>query len=197
MARGPRSKGPTRNPSRELQELFTLGQPLVTEQNVRNGALALAGWYVDWEKATATFIDERWASLGAGQKVSFLGKKVYRYNEVVDAIVDHPDAPIHRGQAVVPLVGTNPSAEKLGALAKTYRASGLDNRRLVEAIVRDPVFLRKRHTRPRYPIEWVIAAMSAMGMAGQRQRMVDLLWESGNLPSTRRRSRAGPPACAG
>ena len=86
-------EGPNENYARELQELFTIGQPLVKEQNVRNGALALAGWYVDWDTASAHFIDERWASLGAGQKVSFLGKQVYRYNEVVDAVCDHPAMP--------------------------------------------------------------------------------------------------------
>lgn len=184
-------EGPNENYSRELQELFTIGQPLVKEQNVRNGALALAGWYVDWDTASAHFIDERWASLGAGQKVSFLGKQVYRYNEVVDAACDHPNMPrFIAAKLWYQLVGTNPSADKLDALARTYRSSKLNNKALVSAIVRDPMFLRKRFTRPRYPIEWVIAAMSAMGMGNQRQRMVDLLWETGNLPFY-------PPSVAG
>lgn len=184
-------EGPNENYSRELQELFTIGQPLVTEQNVRNGALGLAGWYVDWDTATSHFIDERWASLGSRQKVSFLGKQVYRYDQVVDAACDHPAMPRFIVDKVwYQLVGTKPSAAKRDALATTYRRSGLDNRTLVEAIVRDPVFLQKRHTRPRYPVEWVVAAMAAMGMEGDRGRMVDLLWSMGNLPFY-------PPSVAG
>ena len=35
-------------------------------------------------------------------------------------------------------------------------------------------------TRPRYPIEWVIAAMGALGTLNDRQHMVDLLWETGH-----------------
>lgn len=184
-------EGPNENHSRELQELFSIGQPLVTEQNVRNGALALAGWYVDWDTATSHFIDERWASLGAGQKKRFLGKQVYRYDQVVDAACDHPGMPRFIAEKLwYQLVGTRPSAAKLDSLARTYRGSNLSNRRLVEAIVRDPLFLQKRFTRPRYPIEWVIAAMTAMGMGNDRQRMVDLLWEMGNLPFY-------PPSVAG
>jgi len=184
-------QGPNENYSRELQELFSIGQPLVTEQNVRNGALGLAGWYVDWETATAHFIDEPWASLRSNQKVRFLGKQVYRYNEVVDAACDHPAMPrFIAAKLWYQLVGTKPSAARLDALAATYRASNLSNRKLVEAIVRDPVFLQKRFTRPRYPVEWVVAAMTAMGMGTDRQRQVDLLWEMGNLPFY-------PPSVAG
>jgi uncharacterized protein (DUF1800 family) len=184
-------QGPNENYSRELQELFSIGQPLVTEQNVRNGALALAGWYVDWDTASAHFIDERWASLGAGQKVKFLGKWVYRYDQTVDAACDHPAMPRFIANRIwYQLVGTKPSAAKLDRLASIYRNANLNNRKLVEAIVRDPVFLQKRHTRPRYPLEWVIAAMSALGMGNDRGRMVDLLWEMGNLPFY-------PPSVAG
>jgi uncharacterized protein (DUF1800 family) len=184
-------QGPNENYSREIQELFGIGQPLVTETNVRNGALALAGWYVDWETATSHFIDERWASLGQNQKKRFLGTWVYRYDQVVDAVCDHPNMPRFIAEKVwYQLVGTRPSAAKLDALARVYRASGLSNRRLVEAIVRDPAFLQKRFTRPRYPIEWVVSAMAAMGMGNDRQRMVDLLWSMGNLPFY-------PPSVAG
>ncbi len=184
-------EGPNENYARELQELFTIGQPLVREDNVRNGALALAGWYVDDDTAKARFIDERWASLGARQAVPFLGRRVYRYDQVVDAVCDHPNnARFIAAKIWYQLVGTNPSAQKLDALARRYRAARLSNRALVEAIVRDPLFLRKRHTRPRYPLEWMIAATSALGMGNQRQRQVDMLWEMGNLPFY-------PPSVAG
>jgi uncharacterized protein (DUF1800 family) len=184
-------QGPNENYSRELMELFTIGQENVSQRNVENGALALAGWYVDWETATAHFIDERWASLGANQKVPYLGRQVYRYDEVVDAACAHSATARYIANKLwYQLVGVKPSSTKLSHVASVYRSSGLSNRRLVETIVRDPVFLQKRLTRPRTPVEWVIPAMAAMGMAGDRERMVDQLWQMGQLPFY-------PPSVAG
>ncbi|MGI8533269.1 MAG: DUF1800 family protein [Candidatus Limnocylindrales bacterium] len=183
--------GPNENYSRELQELFSIGQENVTQENVLNGALALAGWHVDWEAATSVFIDERWASLASDQKVSFLGKQVYRYDGVVDAACDHPQMPAFiADKAWRYLVGTIPSATKLASLASTYRQTGLDNRALVEAIVRDPAFLKKRMTRPRYPVEWVTAALGAAGLQDDPDLAADTLWQMGQLPFY-------PPSVAG
>jgi len=176
-------QGPNENYARELQELFSIGQKNVTQTNVSNGALALAGWYVDWDTASAIFTDERWASLGSNQKVPFLGKHVYRYDEVVDAVCDHHAMPgFIAAKLWYYLVGVTPSKAKVSSLAATYRASGLNNKALVKAILHDPMFLQKRSARPRYPVEWVLAATAAMGLAADRQLAVDQLWGMGQLP---------------
>ena len=44
------------------------------------------------------------------------------------------------------------------------------------------MFLQKRSARPRYPVEWVLAATAAMGLAADRQLAVDQLWGMGQLP---------------
>jgi uncharacterized protein (DUF1800 family) len=184
-------EGPNENYARELQELFTIGQANVTQENVSSAALALAGWHVDWDHATSVFIDEEWASLRANQKVSFLGRQVYRYDGVVDAACDHPaTAEFITGKLWANLVGTSLSATKRAGLARTYRDSGLNNKALVKAILTDPSFFKKRSTRPRVPVEWVTAAMAAMGMSSNSDMAIDQLWRMGQLPFY-------PPSVAG
>ena len=60
----PGESGPNENYARELQELFTIGQPNIVQSNVINGARTLAGWHVNWDDAVSEFIDERWAEHG-------------------------------------------------------------------------------------------------------------------------------------
>ena len=175
-------QGPNENYARELQELFTIGQEHVTETNVQHAALALAGWHADYDTGKAIFINQRWASLGADQKVSVLGKHVYRSDGVIDAVCDSSHlASFIANKAWQFFVGRTPSATTLASLAHRYRNSRLDNRTLVTAILEDPKFLSSRFTRPRYPVEWVIAAMAAMGL-GNKQLMLDTLWGMGQVP---------------
>ncbi len=175
-------QGPNENYARELQELFTIGREKVTETNVHHGALALAGWHTDHDSGKAVFINERWASLGSSHRVSFLGKQVYRADGVVDAVCDQSaTARFIAGKAWYYFVGKKPSTATLDRLAARYRKSGLNGRTLVTEILEDPKFLTSRFTRPRYPVEWVVAAMAAMGL-GSRQLMLDTLWGMGQVP---------------
>ncbi len=182
-------QGPNENYARELQELFTIGQGNVVQDNVSNGALALAGWHVDWDLGTSIFIDEDWSRLD--HKVPFLGKQVWRYDEVVDAACDDQAMPSFVAAKIwYYLVGITPSPSKQATLATFFRSHGLDTGALVGYILRDPVFLQKRLNRPRYPVEWVTAAMAAMGISDHRQTAVDQLWQMGQLPFY-------PPSVAG
>lgn len=189
-------QGPNENYSRELMELFSIGQAQVTQENVTNGARALAGWHIEWDDSSpdfgkAKFIDERWASLGPDQRVPYLGQMVHRYHEVVNAACDHPEMPRFIADKVWRyLVGTTPPATKLASLATTFRNSNLNTHALVSAILRDPQFLKKRHTRPRYPVEWVTAALAAAGLTSRERLAIDQLWTMGQLPFY-------PPSVAG
>jgi uncharacterized protein (DUF1800 family) len=195
----PGEPGPNENYARELQELFTIGQPNIQQVNVLDGARALAGWHVDWENATSVFIEQRWASMAPTATIPFLGRDVYRYQplqdparpDVIDAACDHPaTAPFIADKAWRYLVGTPPTPTKVAALATAYRRANLDTRVLVERIVRDPQFLNRRHTRAKYPVEWVASAMSAAGLQLRRDLAMDMLWRMGQVPFY-------PPSVAG
>ena len=159
---GSYGEAPNENLARELMELFTLGVGNYTEQDVRGGARALAGWWVDWERWQAHFEPED-AYQG---EVDFLGRRGrIDVDDVVDAVCEHPAcsrfvaAKLHRQ-----FIGTEPAPDRVEHLAAVFRSSGLEIRPLVAEIVSDPSFLANRNTRLRSPIEWLSAALVASGM---------------------------------
>ena len=177
-------QGPNENYARELQELFSIGQKNVTQTNVSNGALALAGWYVDWDTATANFTDERWASLGSNQKVSFLGKQVYRYDEVVDAVCDHHAMPGFIATKLWNfLVGAAPSATKVSSLAAIIPVVRPQQQGSREGHPARPHLPPEaQHATPLPGRSGSIAATAAMGLSADKQLAVDQLWGMGQLP---------------
>jgi uncharacterized protein (DUF1800 family) len=154
-------EAPNENLSRESMELFALGRGNFTEADVKAGALALAGWEVDYETGAVTYNAER----GLGGEVLYLGRRgLLGVDEVVDVLCDHQACAPHIAAKVYRyLVGVGPSDERLKAVADEFRSSGLNISTLVESIVRGDEFLQLRMNRPRYAIEWWGAALAALG----------------------------------
>jgi uncharacterized protein (DUF1800 family) len=187
---------PNENYARELMELFCLGlgtaaRPTYSQQDVTNGAKALAGYGVDWETGVREFHSDN--ALPADQTVPFLGREVRTARQVVDATVDHPAcAPWIAGALWRYFVGAEASAAKRTALARVFTRNGYAVKPLVKAIVDDDAFLLRRMNRPRTPIEWVTAGMAALGLddADEPDVRIDTLWTLGQLPFY-------PPSVAG
>jgi uncharacterized protein (DUF1800 family) len=193
------AEAPNENYSRELMELFCLGRgtdanPNYRQEDVTNGARALAGYGVDWETGTRGFYE--WNALPAGTRVPYLGKRVHDAGDVCDAVLDHRAcAPWVAGRIWRFLVGTEPSAARRAALARRFRQDDMRVKPLVEHILRSDFFLSHRMNRPRQPVEWVTAAMAALGMgdddnAPYPNLRIDTLWRMGQLPFY-------PPSVAG
>jgi uncharacterized protein (DUF1800 family) len=181
-------EAPNENYSREVMELFALGTGNYTETDVRNGAKALAGWDVNWDTGVATFFPE----YALTTPVTFLGKSVMRYNEVVDAVCDHAAcAPFIAGKLHKFFHGVDPSSSRRTELATIFRNNNLEIRPLVEAILRDPAFFDPsvRMNRAKLPVEWVTHAFAAAGNSdgGWQASVADNL---GQLPFY-------PPSVAG
>lgn len=159
------ASGPNENYAREFMELFTLGLDHYTQDDVHQGAIALSGWRVDRTAGTSRFIRR----LGPQGPVPYLGRQAGSARDVVDAACDHPAcAPFVAGEVYAYLAGTPPTTTKRSQLAALFASSGLAIRPLVSAILRDPEFLAGRMNRPRYPVEWVTAAMGALGVSNPR-----------------------------
>lgn len=162
---GSRGDMPNENLARELMELFTLGVGNYTEDDVKAGARALSGWYVDWEDGFTARFDP---DVHYSRPVTFLGTRGrFGVDEVVDAVCDHPSCATHVATRLhAHLVGAAPDPAELDRLARVFRAADLEILPLVAAIVRGPAFEASRRTKPRQPVEWLVAALSALGADG-------------------------------
>ncbi len=179
---GSTGDAPNENYGRELMELFSLGRGNYTEDDVRAGAKALAGWTVDWDTRKASFSEDD-AYQG---DVAFLGHHGrLRADDVIDAVCDHPAcAPFVVGRLHRFFVGIEPDDARRAELAARFTESGLELGPVVEAILRHPSFLDRRMNRSRSPVEWVTAASAALGLTGNEHR--DLAYDTssslGQLP---------------
>jgi uncharacterized protein (DUF1800 family) len=153
-------EAPNENFARELMELHTMGAGTYTEADVKAGALALAGYEVDYETSQVKKNAER--SLGGD--VVFLGKRGrLNVDDVVNAVLDHEaTAPHIAAKLYTHLVGVAPAKDRTAKLADVFRSSKYEIRPLVEEIVRSDDFLNARLNRPRLAIEWWVGALHAI-----------------------------------
>ncbi len=154
---GSTAQEPNENFAREVMELFALGRDgdAYDEADVRAGAKAFSGWWVDGDNSDEVRFDPDSA---LDTSVEFLGTTVRNAEDAINTICDHPQCARHiAGKLAHYLAGSQPSEERLTQLAAVFSDSGLEIRPLVEAIVRDPSFLEQRQNRPRSGVEWLIA----------------------------------------
>lgn len=157
---GSQASAPNQNHARELMELFALGHGEYTQADVEAAAVAMAGWWVDWNTEEVAY--DEWN--GPTTPVWFLDREVSSVAEVVDAVCDHPAcAPFVAGRLHRYLLGFDPDESRRAELGEVFASSGLQIRSLVEAIVRHPSFLEARAARPRFPVEWMVAASGVLG----------------------------------
>ena len=154
---GSTAEEPNENFAREVMELFALGrnEDVYDEADVRAGAKAFAGWWVDGDNSDEVRFDPDSALTSS---VQFLGATVRNAEDAINAICDHPQCARHiAGRLAHALAGSEPSEDRLSELAAIFTDSGLEVRPLVEAIVRDIGFLDQRRNRPRSSVEWLIS----------------------------------------
>ena len=182
-------KAPNENYSRELMELFTMGVGTFTEDDVRAGAKALAGWR---EPLTQALVDEaikraqesgrpaprnlvadkektgifeqRNAYVG---QVKYLGEtRQWDTNAVLDKIVAQPSvAPFIVNKVVSDFVAPSPDEAYVKRLADQWRASKYDVKTLMKAIFTSPEFLAAAQYRAliKSPTELMISSAKALG----------------------------------
>ncbi|MCB0996512.1 MAG: DUF1800 domain-containing protein [Acidimicrobiales bacterium] len=175
---------PNENLARELMELFTLGRGHYTEDDVRAAARALSGWWVDWETGDVGFDPEA----GYPGTLQLLGERGrYGARDVAEMLCDHPAcAPHVAGRLFEHLVGSPPSDEVRAELGQSFADANLEILPLVEAILRHPDFAASVMARPRFPLEWFLAAGNALqvplGDVDDHLWMLDLLGQGPFLP---------------
>jgi len=191
---------PNANYAREFLQLFTLGPQLLnmdgtpitdangvalpsyTEQDVKQVARALTGWYTDWPKYVKAKFDP-WAHDSDPKTIlgtTIPGRQgVDGMNEVadvVDIVMQHQNlAPFISKILIQKLALEQPSPEYVFRVASVFAASAGDIRQTVRAILTDPEFESDAALRTQYkePIEFFIGPLRALGGTTKGGHIVD------------------------
>jgi uncharacterized protein (DUF1800 family) len=185
-------QNPNENYSRELMELFTMGAGNFAEEDVREGAKALAGWQLPKPDSTATVtvgsnVTRRLPVFSTQQSgvfnprrafkggVTYLGRTGPLDTEgVIDRILAQPaTAPFIAMKVVQHFVSTRPQTGYVTALGDTFRRSGYDMKTLMRAIFRSPEFTSDQSYRSlvKSPVEFMVHTARALG-AGSLAKLI-------------------------
>ncbi|HXA42786.1 MAG TPA: DUF1800 domain-containing protein [Candidatus Solibacter sp.] len=155
---------PNENYARELMELFTMGVGNYTETDVREGARALTGWFVD-ASGTVSF---RPRAFDSGSK-TFLGRTGnFGLEDVIDIILAHPATPKHTATKLWEFfVYPGPSDADLRPVIDAYHSSKYDIRAMVAAIFNSPAFYTPKAYRGlvKSPTELIVGLNRQFGLA--------------------------------
>ena len=176
-------QNPNENYSRELMELFTMGAGNYTEDDVREGARALAGWQVPqpdtYAEVTVKGNVTRRRPVFSTQRpgvfnprraykgsVTFLGQRGAMDTQgVIDRIMaQDATASLIAGKLARHFVTPRPSDGYVSSLAATFRRSHYDMKTLMRAMFRSPEFLQDQTYRSlvKTPIEFMVNSARAL-----------------------------------
>jgi uncharacterized protein (DUF1800 family) len=182
-------QNPNENYSRELMELFTMGAGNYSEEDVRQGAKALAGWQLPQPDSYATVVVDKAKNVTrklpvyTAQKsgvfnqkraykgtVSFLGHSGSLDTQgVVDRILAQPaTAPFLASKVVQHFVTPQPDQSYVSRLADSFRRSKYDMKTLMRALFTSPEFTAAASYRAllKSPTEFMLHASNALGGTG-------------------------------
>lgn len=159
---GSEASNPNENLSRELMELFTAGIGNYTEDDVRSGARALAGWRVDGETHEVRF--ER--------KHAFIAPLLFRGRQaafdtamIVDHLCDDLATPVYVANKLWNhMTGGWLDPKPAIELGTWWQGQNLEIRPLVERILTHPRFDDDHYGRPRGGLEFYCALHSVLGV---------------------------------
>jgi uncharacterized protein (DUF1800 family) len=182
-------QSPNENYSRELMELFTMGAGNYSEDDVRQGAKALAGWVLPQPDSYATVtvdpvkkvtqklpiystqksgvFNQKRAYKGA---VTFLGHSGSLDTQgLIDRILAQPStAPFLAAKVAQHFVSPQPEQAYVNRLGDSFRRSKYDMKTLMRAVFTSPEFTAAGNYRAllKSPTEFMVHAANALGEAG-------------------------------
>jgi uncharacterized protein (DUF1800 family) len=152
---------PNENYAREVMELFTMGIGNYTEQDVREGARAFTGWFVDGSGNFYFNVQQH----DNGSK-SFLGHTGnLNGTDVVDILAMHPATARFLSRKLFTFfIHDHPSDDDIEGLAKVYFDSATDIGAVVTAILKSPAFtsMEAYLAKIKSPAEFIVGAVKAL-----------------------------------
>jgi uncharacterized protein (DUF1800 family) len=170
---------PNENYARELMELFTMGiqgakgNDNYSQNDVHQGALALAGWAE--KDGKSQFVPNR-AYKG---QVTFLGHTGnLEMKDVIQLVCAHPSTGRHLAFRMWSFfVYENPSESDLQPLADAYYKSNHSIGAMVKAMLTSPAFFSDKAYKARIksPIEFVVGAIRGLGLETDGKKLPQAL----------------------
>ena len=153
---------PNENFAREVMELFTIGVGHYSQQDVREGARAFTGWYIDDNFAVQYSPHDH-----DGDSKTFLGQTGdFDYRDIARILANHPTCGRFLAWKLWAFFAyERPEDAILDELAGIYRDSGRSIRAVVSHMFGMPAFYSDRALtgRVKSPIEYVITAVRELG----------------------------------
>jgi uncharacterized protein (DUF1800 family) len=201
---GSQKSAPNENYARELMELFSLGVGNYTEQDVRQSARAFTGWVVprtgtaqDISYGDPVFRPERFDN---GVK-TFLGKSGnFRPDDIIDIIVEQPaSARFIVNKLFSFFIYQGADDATLQPFIDVYSKSNKSIKATVEAMLRSDEMYSPRAYRAlvRSPVEYMVAAIKAVGLQENAAQVLGLAQRSGQTFTTIGQVLFEPPNVAG
>ncbi|MDX2271890.1 MAG: DUF1800 domain-containing protein [Cyanobacteriota bacterium] len=176
------------NYSRELLELFTVGQGNYTEQDIQEGSRALTGWTINFPKAALTgeveslFVARRHDG-GSKTYLGHMGNLATQ--DVVDILANSP----HTARRISSKLWSewvypNPEPEIVTSLAGVYQAHQRQLAYVVEAIFSHPAFYSERAYRSRLkgPLAFVVGSIRQLQLQADYGQVLRSLAFMGQRP---------------
>ena len=170
---------PNENYARELMELFTMGiqdakgNDNYSQNDVHQGALALAGWVE--KDGKSQFVPNR-AYKG---QVTYLGHTgVLEMKDVIQLVCAHPSTGRHLAYRMWSFfVYENPSDSDLQPLADAYYKSNHNIGAMVKAMFTSPAFFSDKAYKARIksPVEFVVGAIRGLGLETDGKKLPQAL----------------------
>lgn len=174
------------NYSREVMELFTLGQGQYTEKDIQEGARALTGWQVklrpEMGLADVTFVKRRHDD-GVKNYLGHSGK--LSTQDVVEILANHPST---ARKLAVDLWSTlayrDPEPAIIDRLAQVYKQNDRNIRAVVAAVFNSPEFYSTKAYRSRLktPFYFVLSSLRQLQIEANSDRVISDLRAMGQVP---------------
>ncbi|MEX1045401.1 MAG: DUF1800 domain-containing protein, partial [Chthoniobacterales bacterium] len=156
-------KAPNENFSREIMELFTLGEGHYTEEDIREAARCFTGWVVTSENGKSMFVQRRHDD---GQKKLFGKSGKFGTEDAVAIICAQPRCAEFLAVKLWEFYAyPQPSPDLVKSLAAHYRENDLRTGELLRMIFTHPEFYapRARATQVKSPVQWMVQAARETG----------------------------------
>lgn len=168
---------PNENLARELMELYTIGPEHYTEDDVRAGARALAGWKVE-DKEGKVWFDESAAFVAP---LIFLGvQDRWDTSKVLTTLAHHPSTRRRMADHLWShFVGGPASESQLDRMADIFSDNDLRILPVLEHILGSDEFAGANRSRYSSTVEWLVGTLAVIDPDGEQESLEP--WHLENL----------------